>query len=152
MEEANRFVLFLLDERRYALRLEAVERVLPMVDITPLPKAPDIVLGVIVVRGRVIPAINLRRRFRLAEREPLLTDQLILAQAARRPVALAADAVTGVLERGGPDLVAADGILPGLEYLEGAVRLDDGLILIHDLGRLLSLEETAVLDRALGVG
>jgi purine-binding chemotaxis protein CheW len=46
--------------------------------------------------------------------------------------------------------VPADEILPGMELVDGAVKLDDGLILIHDLDRLLSLEEQTAIDCALG--
>ena len=78
----DRLVVFTLDDQRYGLPLSAVERVVPMVDITPLPKAPDIVLGVVDVQGRVIPVVNLRRRLRLPERDIALTDQLVIARTA----------------------------------------------------------------------
>ena len=73
MEKSNQLVVFALDDQRYALHLSAVDRVVPMVRVTPLPKAPDIVIGVVNVQGRVIPVINMRRRFRLPEREAALT-------------------------------------------------------------------------------
>lgn len=149
MEEVGRLVVFVLDDQRYALRLSAVDRVVSMARVTPLPKAPDVVLGVIDVQGKIIPVIDMRRRFRLPEREAALTDRLIVAHTARRPVALAADAVAGILEYPGHDVIAAEGVLPGVEYVEGIVKLDDGLILIHDLNRFLSLEEEQSLDRAL---
>lgn len=149
MEEPNQLVVFALDDQRYALRLSVVDRVVPMVHVTPLPKAPDIVIGVVNVQGRVIPVIDMRRRFHLPEREAALTDRLVIAHTARRPVALAADAVAGVLEYPGHDIVAAEGVLPGVEHVEGIAKLKDGLILIHDLERFLSLEEEQSLDRAL---
>lgn len=149
MEELERLVVFALDDQRYALRLSAVDRVVPMVRITPLPKAPAIVIGVVNVQGRVIPVIDMRRRFHLPEREAALTDRLIIAHTARRPVALAADVVAGVLEYPGHNIVAAEGVLPGVEHVEGIAKLKGDLILIHDLDRFLSLEEEQSLDRAL---
>lgn len=149
MEKPNQLVVFSLDDQRYALRLSAVDRVVYMVRVTPLPKAPDIVIGVVNVQGRVIPVINMRRRFHLQEREIALTDRLVIAHTARRPVALAADAVAGIIEYPGQDIVAAEDILPGAEHVEGIAKLEDGLILIHDLDRFLSLEEEQSLDRAL---
>lgn len=145
----NQLVVFALDEQRYALHLSVVEQVARVVEITLLPKAPDIVCGIINVQGRVIPVFNVRRRFRLPEREIVLTDQLIVAHAKRRLVALAADAVSGVLKCSGQDTIQAQDILPNAEYLEGVVKLDDGLILIHDLDRFLSLDEETALERAL---
>lgn len=145
----NPYVVFILDGQRYALHLSVVDSVVHIVHITPLSKAPDIVLGVVNMRGRIIPVINMRRRFRLPERKIALTDQLIVAHTARRPVALVADAVMDVVECSEQSLIAARDILPTVEYLEGVVKLEDGLILVHDLDTFLSLEEENSLDRAL---
>ncbi len=139
------------DELRVALPLSCVERVVRAVYLTPLPDAPEIVLGVVNVAGRVIPAVNMRRRFRLPEREIGLADQIVIAHTGHRPVALVADAVHGIFEYAEPDIVGAETILPGLEYVDGVVKLDDGLILIHNLDRFLSLEEAASLDRAMAM-
>jgi len=120
-----------------------------MVQVTPLPRAPAIVLGVVNVGGRVIPVLNLRRRFRLPERDFAFTDQLVIARTARRPVALVADEVAGVLEYSALQIVEARDIVPGVEYTEGVVKLADGLILIHDLDSFLSLEEEAALEQSI---
>jgi purine-binding chemotaxis protein CheW len=143
------FVVFNLDELRMALVLPAVERVVRAVYFNPLPDAPQIVLGVVNVQGRVIPVVNMRKRFRLPDRETALTDRLVIAQTIRRTVALAVDSVAGVVEYPGPALVGAGDILPGLKYVTGVAKLDDGLIFIHDLDRFLSLDEEETLDRAL---
>lgn len=145
----DQYVVFILDAQRYALHLAAVDRVVRMVHITLLSKAPDIVLGIVNMQGRVIPAINVRRRFHLPERKTALTDQLVIAHTARRAVALAVDTVTDVVECSGQDLIAAESILPAIEYLGGVVKLADGLILVHDLDTFLSLEEESSLDQAL---
>jgi purine-binding chemotaxis protein CheW len=145
----GRVAVFTLGDQRYALPLSTVERVVRVVEVTPLPQAPDIVLGVVNVQGRVIPVVNPRRRFRLPERDIALTDQLVIAHTTRRPVALVVDAVTGVLEYSGREAVGARDIVPGMEYVEGVVKLADGLVLIHDLDRFLSLDEVTALDRAI---
>jgi purine-binding chemotaxis protein CheW len=93
----------------------------------------------------------MRRRFRLPERDIALTDQLVIAHTRQRPVALVADAVDGIFEYTEPDIVGAETILPGLEYIDGVVKLGDGLILIHNLDRFLSLEEAASLDCAMAM-
>lgn len=150
MNDLRQLVVFTLDDQRYALRLSAVERAVRMVGITPLPKAPGIVLGVINVNGRIVPVLNIRRRFRLAEREPGLSDQLIIARTARRIVALVADGVSDVIERQEREIVAPGAILPGMEHVEGVVKLDDGMIFIHDLDGFLSLGEEEALEAAIG--
>jgi len=142
-------VIFSLDEPRYALPLSSVERVVRIVEITPLPKAPEIVMGVINMQGQVIPVINVRRRFRLPEREIRLEDQLIIAKTPRRLAALIVDSVSGVHRLKEQELVLAGQELPYAGYIAGVVKLEQGLFLICDLGRFLSLEEEKSLDTAL---
>jgi purine-binding chemotaxis protein CheW len=145
----SQVVVFALGDQLYALPLTAVERVVRMVAITPLPQAPAIVLGVINVRGQVMPVLNLRRRFRLPERDLVLTDQLIISHTVARTVVLVVDEVAGVREYSAQQVIAACDIVPGIEYTEGVVKLDDGLVLIHNLDKFLSLEEEAAIDQAL---
>jgi purine-binding chemotaxis protein CheW len=120
-------VVFTLDEQHYALRLASVERVARRVELTPLPKALEIVLGVINVQGRTIPVVNLRKRFGLAERELHLSEHIILAHTLKRAVVLVVDAVHGIIERSQQEVIAAEEILPGLDYLEAVTKLKEGL-------------------------
>jgi purine-binding chemotaxis protein CheW len=142
-------VAFSLDDSRYGLPLEAVERVVRIVEVTALPKAPDVVLGVVNVQGKVMPVVNLRARFRLPERSTVLSDQLVIARNAKRPLALLVDGVGGVLEYSQQEAAAAEAIVPGTDYIAGVVKRADGMILIQDLGRLLSLDEERDLDAAM---
>lgn len=150
LSEITQLIVFRLDERRYALPLAVVERVVRAVDVTPLPRAPAIVLGAINVQGRVLPVLNVRRRFLMPEREICPTDWFLLAHTARHSVALVVDRSDGVLERPQAEIVSSTQVVPGLEPFPGVVRLDDGLVLIHDLERFLSLDEARALDDAMG--
>ena len=142
-------MVFALDGQRYALDLDRVQRSLRVVAITPLPAAPANVLGIIDLGGTVIPVINLRQRFHHPPRRLHLSDHLVIAKTRKRIVALLVDETKGVIEVPAQSCSPADGILPRLEFVEGAVKLDDGLVLIHDLDRLLSLEEEEAIDCAL---
>ena len=152
MPDPLQLVVFTLDELRYALHLSAVERAVNMIEITPLPSAPEIVIGVVNVHGSVIPVLNIRKRFRLPEREPDLGDQLLIAHTARRDVALVVDTVNDVLALPSGEPVAPETILPHLEHVEGVVKLDDGMIFIQDLDAFLSLEEEHGLDASVEAG
>jgi purine-binding chemotaxis protein CheW len=149
VNEADRLVVFTLEEHRYALSLSVVERAVRMVEISPLPQAPAIVLGVINLGGRIVPVLNVRKRFRLPERAPGLADQLLIARTPARSVALAVDAVDGVVQHHPDEVIAPPAIVPGLEYLAGVAKLDDGMLFIHDLDRFLSLEEEQALATAI---
>jgi len=147
--DRNRIVVFALDEPRYALLLSAVERVVRAVEITPLPKAPEIVLGIINVQGRIIPVIDVRQRFRLPTREMKLDDRFIIARTSRRQVALVVDSVTGFRELTEREIVNTEQALPFADYVKGVAKLEDNLVLIHDLDQFLSLDEEKVIDAAL---
>ncbi len=126
-----------------------MEKVYRAVAVTPLPDAPDIVLGIVNVRGAVLPVVDIRRCFRLPEKDLRPDDKLIVANASDRLVVLVVDSVTDVIECSETDIISAGAIVPGMEYVEGVARLKDGMILIHNLARFLSLEQQAALERAL---
>lgn len=140
-------VVFQLDGRRFALRLAAVDRVLPIVEIVPLPQAPGIVRGVINLEGRIIPVVDIRARFSIPPRETTISDHILIAQTKRRSVALVVDAVAGVMEAS--EIVAAERILENAAYIEGVTTLKGDLIVIHDLDTFLSAAESAALEVAL---
>lgn len=146
------YVLFTLAARRFALPLEVVERGVRIVDITPLPRLSGIVLGVIDVAGRIVPVVDMRKRFGIPERGIAASDLLLIARASTqlsvRTLALLVDAVDGVVHGVAHDTPA---VATGheTECVSGILRLPDGLVLIQDLGRFLSLTEDRVLDLAL---
>ncbi len=142
-------LIWTLEGQRYALPLAAVERVVRAVAVTPFPAAPGAVCGIVNVQGQVVAVIDLRRRLQLPARAIALSDQMVLASTARRRLALIADAVNGVAECADEAVVTAGHIIPGAEYMSGVMKLDDGMILIHDLDRFLSLDEELALEKAL---
>src|SRR5581483_884088 len=76
-------VVFTLANEKWALPASVVQRAVRAVEITPCPDAPDVVLGVINVHGRIIPVFDLRRRFGLPLRELSIDDHIIIANAQR---------------------------------------------------------------------
>ena len=149
MDTSLKLVIFNLDALQLALPLSVVERVIHVVKVTPLPHAPEIVIGVINVHGRIIPVVNIRKRFRLPERDTRLHDQLMLLQTSKMNVAIMVDAVGIVVERLDQEIIMADKILPHIEYVKGAIKLENNIIFIHDIDTLLSLEEEKTLFGAL---
>jgi purine-binding chemotaxis protein CheW len=134
-------VAFEIDGRRWALELGTVERVLAMVAIGELPRAPDGVVGAVNVHGEVVPVLDLGARFGLEARERGPEAQLVLARTATRRVAVPVDQALGVLE--------ADVIAEAAPPVAGVAALEDGLLVIHDLEAFLSAEQEAQLADAL---
>lgn len=138
MTRPSQIVVFTLDEQRYGIPLEVVERVVRMVEITPLPAAPEFIHGVINVQGKILPVLDLRRRFALPERMIELGDQLIIVQNSTCSFALMTDTACEVRECTEQMETEASEIIPGLQFLSGVVKLSDGLILLQDPEMLFS--------------
>ncbi len=140
-KKSDQIVVFSIDERRCALPLATVDRIVRVVEITPLPDAPQMVIGIINVQGRIIPVINIRKRFLLSEREMELSDQLIIAHTSKLNIALLVETVSGVIEYQIDEMVAPDKIISDLKYVKGIIKQNDGMIQILDIDTLLSYEE-----------
>ena len=145
----QQLVTFNLDEQHFALFLGTVERIVAVAEITPLPGAPAVVLGIINIRGAIVPVVDIRRRFGLPPREIRLTDRMLIARTSRRAVALIADGVAGVVAKLRTTIAPVDAISSDRKYVTGAVQLEAGLTLIHDLETLLSQDEERVLEQAI---
>ncbi len=119
-----------------------------VVAVTGLPGAPAVVEGMIDVRGSVVAVVDLRARLGLPRRPPLLSDHLVVSRVGARTVALRVDRAVELtaLDRSCIDR-AED--LTDAPHLSGVARLDNGLVLIHDLASFLSGDEAAALDGAL---
>lgn len=146
MKTADYLLVFSLKSEKYALNVECVERIIPSVSITPLPGAPSIIRGVIKLHEKIIPVANIHKRFQLSEHEISLTDYIIIANTGRRTVGLLVDSVRDVIPFDEDKIVPADKILKSLHYVDGIVQAEDGLIIIHNLEKFLSLEEDKTLD------
>ncbi len=141
--------VFFVEKNKYALRLSKVERIIPVMRITPLPSAPEIVMGVINIEGNIIPTLNIRKRFGLQEKELNLYDKIIIAYTAKQRVAIVVDDVAGVVEYEEEKLIPSKEFLPVLPYFDGVMALEDQIILIHDIDRFLSINEECLLEAAL---
>jgi purine-binding chemotaxis protein CheW len=147
--ESRTFVAFLLDGQRFALPLEAVLRVVRVVELTALPDTPGPVIGAIALSGRIVAVVDLRRLLALPLRDMELTDHLLIANAGARTVALLVDEAMGIFSCPMDEVVPATGLAQGLEQLAGIVRLEDGLVWIQDLEKCLSTEEGRLAELAL---
>ena len=148
---SDSLVVFQIGEQQFAVGLTAVERVLRAVKIAPLPDAPPGVRGVINLQGRIVPVFDLWARFGHPARALRVSDHLLIARTHWRTVALLVDAVTGVVPRGQVQVTPAEDILPDLESISGVMKLDGGLVLVHDVERFLSIEDHAALQLALNL-
>src|SRR5687768_5148595 len=137
MTPSIQLVIFTLDGQPYALELATVHRVVRAIEVTSLPNAPAVILGVVNVQGELLAVVDLRRRFRLPAREISLTDQFIIANMTRRGatrrIVLVVDAVTGISVVTKEQILEGGEIVSGLEHVQGVAKIANDLIFIHDL-------------------
>jgi purine-binding chemotaxis protein CheW len=145
----DQILVFTLDEMSYALLLPTVVRVIHTVEVRRLPKAPEIISGIINVQGQIIPVADIRKRFGLVARETDPDDRMIIADTGKRKVALFVDTVTGIKDLSTRQFVNSKENLPFAEYIKGVAKVDNELILIYDLEQFLSLDEEKELEQAL---
>ncbi len=142
-------LVFEVGGRRYGIAVAEVQEVVWAVTLVPLPRGPAIVEGVINVRGRVVPVLDFRARFRLPLKDLEHTDHLIVGWAGARLVAIRADRALGVVALEAAEIEDVGSLTVGVEYVAGVAKARDGLLLIHDLGTFLSQAEAEAVDGAL---
>lgn len=142
-------LLLEVDGQRFALSLSHVREILRAVSVLSLPGAPEVIDGLIDLRGEAVPLLNLRHRFGLPRRDVHPTEHFVVARAGERTMALRADRAVGVAEVAAGDVESSRQSAPRIQHVSGVVHLPDGMALIHDPARFLAASEQASLDAAL---
>jgi len=142
-------LIFELGDQRYGLPVSDVREIVRAVPPVPLPGAPGIIEGVINLRGRVVPVLDIRRRFQLPARPLEHTDHLVIVQLACHLAALRVDRATDLAVLAAADVDDLRDSGSGGQNVDRIARFPDGLVLILDLQTLLSGDEAAVLEGAL---
>jgi purine-binding chemotaxis protein CheW len=150
-EELCQFVVCRVGSEEFALDVLSVQEIDRMAEITRVPKAPPHVEGVINLRGRIIPVLNLRRRFGLPDIERTARSRIVVVSVRQRVVGLAVDSVEEVLciPRSAIEPPPAVGTAAGAEYTQGVGRVHDRLLIVLDLPRLLMPAEQPAADPAM---
>jgi purine-binding chemotaxis protein CheW len=128
---------FRLAEERYAVESRHVREVYPLKDLTPLPCTPPFILGIVNVRGRILPVVDLKKFFDLPEQGLTDLHRIILVEGNGLELGLLADATVGVRA------IPADGLQPSLptltgirsEYLKGVTA---ERLVVLDVARILA--------------
>jgi len=137
-------VSFLLEELEYGVDILSVHEILRIPDITRLPNTPDYIIGVINLRGNVIPVINMRIRFGFENADYTELSRIIVIETAGKQVGLLVDNVYQVVRIPETNIDPPSELIEGVseDYLLGIGRLTDRLIIILNLENILfSFEE-----------
>jgi purine-binding chemotaxis protein CheW len=147
-QDLRQFVSFVVAGEEFGVNILTVQEIIRPVDITRVPHAPDFVEGVINLRGRILPVIDLRTRFGFPVRERTSDMRIVVVEIGGRTVGFMADAVQEVLRVDVSSIESAPELAVGIDadYLRGVAKLDERLLILLDLERLLSTDEEEALQ------
>lgn len=144
--QVEQVVIFELAGERYGVDIGRVQEINRVQNITIVPHVPPWIVGIINLRGKITPLIDLRLRFGLSAAQHTERTRLVVIKTGDEWVGVVVDAVSHVL-RIPPEAIAPPAALAAAtqaDYLRGIARLDDGLLFLLNLDRALNLEADSV--------
>ncbi len=145
--QPGKYLTFVLGHESYGVEVLKVREIIRMLDITPVPQMPEYVKGVINLRGKVIPVVDLRLKFRLAhadftERTCIIVVQVELADGAQASMGLIVDAVEEVTNIGATEIEDTPdfGTKLSTDYILGMAKVKDVVKTLLDINRVVSAE------------
>lgn len=146
--EEEQLVVFELAKESYGVDIGAVNTIIRMQRITHVPRAPQFVKGVINLRGSIVPVIDLRRRFGLQEFEETKASRIVVVETASGLIGMIVDAVTETLSLPSDAIEPPSSLVTTADshYLRGVAKVEDRLIILLELERILTESEAQELD------
>ena len=139
--ELLQLVTFRIAEEEFGVDILSVQEIIRLMQITTVPRAPACIEGVINLRGKVIPVIDMRKRFNLPAIERDSHTRIIVMEfGSAKIVGFLVDAVSEVLRIPASTVESAPAVVSGVgsEYIKGVGKLDDRLLILLDLDSLLA--------------
>lgn len=148
MSDERQVVIFKLGNEEYAIPIMQVQEIIRMTDITAIPQAPDFVEGIINLRGRIIPIIDLMKRFNLEGGEYSDEMRIVVVDVQNQTVGIIVDMVSEVSRLGEDDIEPTPETvtLSNTAYLSGVGKLDGRLIILLNLDYILTEKEIAAVS------
>ena len=144
-DKAGKYLTFALAEEEYGLEILKVREIIQMMDITAVPRTPSQVKGVINLRGKVIPVVDLRLKFGLEEAERTDETCIIVVNVGEIEVGIIVDRVSEVLNIQGDDIEDAPSFGANVDksFILGMGKTNDRVTILLDSGKVLSATDIA---------
>lgn len=143
-------VSFKIGDEEFGVDILAVQEIIRMHEITCVPNAPHFVEGVINLRGKVIPVIDLRKRLGLPERDYDKSTRIVVVEINGKIIGFIVDSVSEVMRIPRSITEAPPKMIGGVEseYITSVGKLDNRLLILLDLTKILSAQERTALTEA----
>ena len=143
-DSATQYVIFRVEQEEYCVEILKVQEIIRMVPITWLPRKPEYIIGVINLRGEIIPIIDLRLKFGLGKKDYSKFTRILIAQINEQLVGMIVDAVEEVLMLQSdqiehePEMISSS---RSSDYIQGIAKIEERVIIILDIARVLSRDD-----------
>ena len=154
VEREGKYLTFTLAEEEYGIGILKIKEIIGMMPITTVPQTPEFVKGVINLRGKVIPVIDLRLRFGMGEIDYTERTCIIVVeidgQVGTVQIGTVVDSVSEVLNVKGDDIedTPTFGTKLDTEYILGMAKMEGGVKILLDIDRVLNTEEVGMLEQS----
>jgi purine-binding chemotaxis protein CheW len=145
-EATEHLATFYLEREEYGLPVRLVQEIIRVTEITPVPRAPDFIKGVINLRGRIIPVVDLRRKLKLGDVVVGRESRIVVVKLDERLIGLLVDGASQVLRVPVSSIEAAPEEVVEIDeqFIRGVAKLEKRLIILIDLQQVLARELRAV--------
>lgn len=149
LDELIQLVSFKLGNEEFGVDIRKVQEINRMVEITKIPQAPHFCEGVINLRGKVLPVIDLRKKFEMEIEEWTRNTRIVVCEDGNSIVGIIVDAVEEVLRIPSSTIEPAPKIVSsvGSDYINGVAKLDERLLIFLDVSKIIS-ESSQLVDLA----
>lgn len=151
MAEEVQLVVFILKQAdqtcEYGVPITKVQEIISMATPTKMPQTPDFVEGIINLRGKIIPIIDLKKRFEMGKSDLTGDTRSVIVEVEGQTIGIIVDEVTEVLRLQGENIEPPPAVIGGItaQYLTGVGKIDDRLLILLDMDKILSEDEKAEL-------
>lgn len=149
-ERAGKYLTFRLATEEYGLEILKVREIIGMMGITPVPRTPDYLRGVINLRGKIIPIVDLRLKFGMEYKEQTEETCIIVVQARGVEMGIVVDKVSEVMDIAGDDIEEAPALGSGVntDYILGIGKTESKVRILLDIDKVLSGKEVKDISSA----
>ncbi len=143
MDKELQVVGFRIGEETFGVRISSVREIVRVPEITAVPNAPDYIEGVINLRGKIIPVMDLRKRFGIKNVEPNKKNRILVVELESKVVGLIVNSASEVLKIPPADIESPNTLFQEgeLSYVTGVGKLRGRLVILLDIGKLLQRGE-----------
>jgi purine-binding chemotaxis protein CheW len=141
-QNVSQYLAFHLDDEEYALDIKQISEIIKVRDFTEIPRSPEYVLGIISLRGVVVPVFDLSCRLNLGAADMTTNSRIVVCQSGDLTVGLLVDNINQVVNLDKDEIEPPPGVLSGLdrEMVLGIGRYQDRMVILLQLNHVLNVD------------